>query len=230
MAQPFPCCCWSLLPSPQTACRHAMQTASCSARGDAAVHSSAMGGNTAGEGEHGAHMGRNSHGWRGQVQNGIHFHSGNSPASSVDSRLNLDISVWEEGGGEGTAGSAGLQGVTAWEHQVTPTVHNGAGMAVQVGASTWWLLSPPTTLCLPEVLPLGFKILYPHFEAEGSSNSSLCSNILLTLSLLGAFCRGFPSADTNQVSFPLSSISHLCKLLRCSSCSHQISFLHVFKL
>lgn len=65
------------------------------------------GGNTAGEGEHSVHVGRNLHGWRGQVQNGIHF-SGNSPASSVDRRLNLDIPVWEGGGGEGTAGSAAL--------------------------------------------------------------------------------------------------------------------------
>lgn len=96
-----------LLPSPQPACRHAMQTAPCTAQGDAAAHSSAMGGNTAGEGEHGVHGGRNLHGWRGQVQNGIHF-SGNSPASSVDRRLNLDIPVWEGGGGEGTAGSAAL--------------------------------------------------------------------------------------------------------------------------
>lgn len=85
-----------------------MQTAPCSAQGDAAAaHSSAMGGNTAGEGEHSVHVGRNLHGWRGQVQNGIHF-SGNSPASSVDRRLNLDIPVWEGGGGEGTAGSAVL--------------------------------------------------------------------------------------------------------------------------
>lgn len=37
---------------------------------------------------------------RGQVLSGIPFHSGNSPASSVDSRLNLDVLVLEGGEGE----------------------------------------------------------------------------------------------------------------------------------
>lgn len=32
---------------------------------------------------------------RGQVLSGIPFQSGNSPASSVDSRLNLDVLVFE---------------------------------------------------------------------------------------------------------------------------------------
>lgn len=49
---------------------------------------------------------------RGQVQSGIRFHSGNSPASSVDSRLNLDVLLSEGGGGEGIRGSAQLLWVT----------------------------------------------------------------------------------------------------------------------
>lgn len=40
---------------------------------------------------------------RGQILSGIPFPSGNTPASSVDSRLNLDVPVLEGGrGGEGT--------------------------------------------------------------------------------------------------------------------------------
>ena len=49
---------------------------------------------------------RNVHGWsrsRGQVLRGIPFHCGNSPASSADSRLNLDVLVLE-GGREGWRG------------------------------------------------------------------------------------------------------------------------------
>lgn len=34
---------------------------------------------------------------RGQVLRGIPFHSGNAPASSVDSRLNLDVLVLDGG-------------------------------------------------------------------------------------------------------------------------------------
>lgn len=50
---------------------------------------------------------------RGQVLSGIPFHSGNSPASSVDSRLNLDVLVLEVGrGGEGTPASSQLVWVT----------------------------------------------------------------------------------------------------------------------
>lgn len=36
---------------------------------------------------------------RGQILSGIPFHSGNTPASSVDSRLNLDVPVLEGGRG-----------------------------------------------------------------------------------------------------------------------------------
>lgn len=40
---------------------------------------------------------------RGQILSGIPCHSGNTPASSVDSRLNLDVPLLEGGrGGEGT--------------------------------------------------------------------------------------------------------------------------------
>lgn len=38
---------------------------------------------------------------RGQILSGIPFHSGNTPASSVDSRLNLDVLVWEGRVGRG---------------------------------------------------------------------------------------------------------------------------------
>lgn len=40
---------------------------------------------------------------RGQILSGIPFHSGNTPASSVDSKLNLDVPVLE-GGREGRVG------------------------------------------------------------------------------------------------------------------------------
>lgn len=50
---------------------------------------------------------------RGQVPSGIPFHSGNSPASSVDSRLNLDVLVLVGGrGGEGTPANSQLFWVT----------------------------------------------------------------------------------------------------------------------
>lgn len=46
---------------------------------------------------------------RGQILSGIPFHSGNTPASSVDSRLNLDAPVLEGGrGGEGTPANSQL--------------------------------------------------------------------------------------------------------------------------
>lgn len=48
---------------------------------------------------------------RGQVLCGIPFPSGNSPASSVDSRLNLDVLVLEREG-EGTPANSQLFWVT----------------------------------------------------------------------------------------------------------------------